>query len=63
VAKPEDAPDADFEQASEKLSKGLKTCRTVVENYRHMLTGEEAAAAEKTESETPEDQRGAHQTP
>lgn len=35
--------DADFEQASSQLNQGLRTCRAVVENYRAILTGEQAA--------------------
>ena len=35
--------DADFEQASSQLNHGLKSCRAVVENYRAILTGEQAA--------------------
>ena len=35
---PEDNPlDADFDEASAQLSEGLKTCRSVVQNYRLML--------------------------
>jgi hypothetical protein len=51
VPETEDAPDADFEQASEKLSQGLKTCRAVIRNYRHMLAADEPApdAAERLE--------------
>jgi uncharacterized protein YukE len=31
---------AQFEQASSELNQGLKTCRTMLENYRVMLTGQ-----------------------
>ena len=39
---PEDHPlDSDFDEASAQLHEGLKTCRTVVRNYRLMLGGEQ----------------------
>lgn len=31
---------AEFEQASSELNQGLKTCRTMLESYRVMLTGQ-----------------------
>ena len=38
---PEDNPlDSDFDVASTQLSEGLKTCRSVVQNYRMMLGAE-----------------------
>ena len=43
-----DAPrDADLDEASLKLSEGLKVCRSVIDNYRSMLSGERAAADDK----------------
>lgn len=30
----------DFERESSRLNEGLKTCRTVVDNYRAMIAGE-----------------------
>jgi hypothetical protein len=37
----EDPPrEANLEQASLKLAQGLKTCHSVVDNYRAMLGGE-----------------------
>ena len=35
--------DTDFEEANSQLVAGLKSCRSVVENYRAMLTPEQAA--------------------
>lgn len=32
--------DADYEEANSQLSAGLKSCRSVVENYRAMLSAE-----------------------
>jgi hypothetical protein len=40
VANDELPRDADVEQVNSQLSEGLKTCRSVVANYRMMLTGE-----------------------
>lgn len=38
-----DAPnDAVLDEASLKLSEGLKVCRSVIDNYRSMLSGENA---------------------
>jgi hypothetical protein len=36
-----DPRDADFEKANSQLVAGLKSCRTVVENYRAMLSVEQ----------------------
>ena len=33
--------DADFEEANSQLAAGLKSCRSVVDNYRAMLAGEQ----------------------
>ncbi|HKH28158.1 MAG TPA: hypothetical protein VKA61_07450 [Sphingomicrobium sp.] len=38
-----DPRDADFEEANSQLVAGLKSCRSVVENYRAMLAPEQAA--------------------
>ena len=35
-----DPHDADFKEASSQLAAGIKSCRSVVENYRAMLSGE-----------------------
>jgi hypothetical protein len=36
-----DPRDADFEEANSQLVAGLKSCRSVVENYRAMLSAEQ----------------------
>ena len=36
-----DPRDADFEEANSQLVAGLKSCRSVVENYRAMLAPEQ----------------------
>ena len=36
---PQDNP-LDFDEASTQLNEGLKSCRSVVQNYRMMLMGE-----------------------
>ena len=36
-----DPREADFEEANSQLVAGLKSCRSVVENYRAMLTAEQ----------------------
>ena len=36
-----DPRDADFEEANSQLLAGLKSCRSVVENYRAMLSAEQ----------------------
>jgi hypothetical protein len=38
-----DPRDADFEEANSQLAAGLKSCRSVVENYRAMLAPEQDA--------------------
>ena len=45
VTSGETPPDSDIEQASARLNEGLKSCRTVIDNYRAMLSGEPAAAS------------------
>ena len=37
--------DAELDELSAKLNDGLKTCRSMVENYRAMLRGEQSPAA------------------
>jgi hypothetical protein len=34
---------------SDRLNEGLKTCRTVVENYRSLLTGQSVAGVDHVE--------------
>jgi hypothetical protein len=36
----ENPRDGEFEQASSRLNQGLKSCRSVVNNYRAILTGD-----------------------
>lgn len=44
----EDEPRSEFENASEKLKDGLRSCHHVIENYRAMLKGEDAQPAAAT---------------
>lgn len=37
--------DADIEQANWQLDQGLKSCRSVVDNYRSMLSGDNLIVA------------------
>ena len=37
--------DAELDELSAKLNEGLKTCRSMVENYRAMLSGNESVPA------------------
>lgn len=52
-----DSPnDAILDEASVKLSEGLKVCRSVIDNYRSMLSGESAPNEEGADQlKTPED--------
>ena len=36
------APESDFERESSRLNEGLKSCRSVMDNYRAMMLGDEA---------------------
>jgi hypothetical protein len=40
VSESEDPFEADVDQANSRLNEGLKSCRTVLESYRLMLTGQ-----------------------
>jgi hypothetical protein len=53
----EDSPnDAVLDEASVKLSEGLKVCRSVIDNYRSMLSGESASTDKGDgQPDTPED--------
>lgn len=42
-------PMDELQANSERLNEGLKTCRTVVENYRSLLTGQPAGGADHVE--------------
>lgn len=46
-----DPPDANSEDARSKLSEGLRTCRSVVANYRAMILGEDIPANSVGEGE------------
>ena len=41
--------DAELDELSAKLNEGLKTCRSMVENYRAMLSGNESVPANDPE--------------
>jgi hypothetical protein len=46
--------EADVEQLNSKLSQGLKTCRSVVSNYRTLLQG--------AQDEAPDNDNAGHET-
>ncbi|NUR46356.1 MAG: hypothetical protein HOP91_09435 [Sphingomonas sp.] len=53
MTSPLEPGDENFETASSQLDAGLRTCRTVLSNYRSLLageTGEDGAQASFTES-------------
>ena len=41
--------DAELDELSAKLNEGLKTCRSMVENYRAMLGGDQSVPANDLE--------------
>jgi hypothetical protein len=41
--------DAELDELSAKLNEGLKTCRSMVENYRAMLVGDQSVPANDRE--------------
>ena len=43
----DDAPESAFERESSRLNEGLKSCRTVMENYRAMMLGDQAAGTDE----------------
>jgi len=45
--------DAELDELSAKLNDGLKTCRSMVENYRAMLIGEQNVPANDPTSPSP----------
>jgi hypothetical protein len=49
-----DSRDADFEEANSQLLAGLKSCRSVVENYRAMLSAESDADRRARDGESGE---------
>jgi hypothetical protein len=40
VSNPDGSPEANPQEESTRLSEGLKSCRTLLESYRVMLTGQ-----------------------
>ena len=51
MSDPDGSPDVNVQDESNKLNEGLKNCRTVLESYRVMLTGQnDADAAEPPEA-------------
>jgi hypothetical protein len=40
---PDNPRESDFERESSRLSEGLKSCRSVVNNYRAMMTGDQGS--------------------
>jgi hypothetical protein len=46
----EEPPNADVDQAKLKLSQGLKSCHTVVDGYRAMLSRDDAVPDEADET-------------
>ena len=55
----EHPPEAEFEEASNKLSEGLRCCRAVVANYRSMLEGE-TGSGEQADSDLYQFAGGGH---
>ena len=51
-----DSPEGEFEEANNRLSEGLKSCRAVLSNYRALLEseGKDGAAGEEESSDEPE---------
>jgi hypothetical protein len=54
----DDSRDDEFEKANNKLSEGLKSCRTVLSNYRALLEKESAETASK-DDQTDDNSKGA----
>lgn len=42
-------PIDELQANSDRLNEGLKSCRTVVENYRSLLTGQSVGGADRVE--------------
>jgi hypothetical protein len=53
----DDLRDADLDEATSQLSAGLKVCRSVIDNYRSILSGENAATDDGVEQPNSSDQR------
>jgi hypothetical protein len=56
VTEKNDSPEGEFEEANNRLSEGLKSCRAVLSNYRALLEseGKEGAAGDDEPSDEPE---------
>jgi hypothetical protein len=56
VTEKNDSPEGEFEDANNRLSEGLKSCRAVLSNYRALLEseGKDGAAGEDQSSDEPE---------
>jgi hypothetical protein len=48
MSAPTDPNDENFDSASAQLSDGLKSCRSVVSNYRALLTGDDEELGRQT---------------
>jgi hypothetical protein len=46
MPRPSNPTEADFEEASSRLAESLKSCRSVVNDYRVLLTGEQVAPSD-----------------
>jgi hypothetical protein len=57
VTEKNDSPEGEFEEANNRLSEGLKSCRAVLSNYRALLEseGKEGAAGDDEPSDKPEE--------
>jgi hypothetical protein len=62
VNDPNASREAQVEEASAQLSAGLKSCRSVVENYRHMLVGKEKPAPQDVAAANDDDSLAGQQT-
>ncbi|MFL6777213.1 MAG: hypothetical protein ACJ8FN_12580 [Sphingomicrobium sp.] len=49
-----DLPDASYAEVNSKLSEGIESCRSVVANYRMLLTSHDADAANDDSPDEPE---------
>ena len=61
VSKTDDSREGEFEDANNKLSEGLKSCRTVLSNYRALLDSErkqDAACDEPPEGAADDNEPG-----
>jgi hypothetical protein len=57
VTEKNDSPEGEFEEANNRLSEGLKSCRAVLSNYRALLEseGKEGAPDDRESSGKPEE--------